>query len=38
VDARMDDMETALNGVDRGDFTEKVWILDNRKLYRPQSL
>ncbi|MDR1246223.1 MAG: CMP-binding protein [Clostridiales Family XIII bacterium] len=38
VDARMDDMETALNGVDCGNFSERVWILDNRKLYRPESL
>jgi 3'-5' exoribonuclease len=38
VDARMDDMETALSGVDRGGFSEKIRILDNRSLYRPQSL
>jgi 3'-5' exoribonuclease len=38
VDARMDDMETALNGVDRGGFSEIVRILDNRRLYRPESL
>ncbi|MDR2355568.1 MAG: HD domain-containing protein [Clostridiales Family XIII bacterium] len=38
VDARMDDMETALNGVDKGGFSEKIRILDNRSLYRPQSL
>jgi 3'-5' exoribonuclease len=38
VDARMDDMETALNGVDKGGFSERIWILDNRSLYRPQTL
>jgi 3'-5' exoribonuclease len=38
VDARMDDMETALNGVDRGGFSEKIRILDNRSLYKPQTL
>jgi 3'-5' exoribonuclease len=38
VDARMDDMETALAGVDRGGFSEIVRILDNRRLYRPESL
>ncbi|MDR2133326.1 MAG: HD domain-containing protein [Clostridiales Family XIII bacterium] len=35
VDARMDDMETALQGVDRGGFSEKIRILDNRSLYKP---
>jgi 3'-5' exoribonuclease len=38
VDARMDDMETALNGVADGDFSERVWILDNRRIYKPESL
>jgi 3'-5' exoribonuclease len=38
VDARMDDMETALNGVDKGGFSERVRVLDNRSLYRPQTL
>jgi 3'-5' exoribonuclease len=38
VDARMDDMDTALTGADGGSFTEKVWILDNRRLYKPESL
>ncbi|MDR2088582.1 MAG: HD domain-containing protein [Clostridiales Family XIII bacterium] len=36
VDARMDDMETALQGVDRGGFSERIWILDNRSLYKPE--
>jgi hypothetical protein len=34
----MDDMETALNGVDRGGFSEKIRILDNRSLYKPETL
>jgi 3'-5' exoribonuclease len=38
VDARMDDMDTALNGVGQGSFSEKVWTLDNRTLYKPESL
>jgi 3'-5' exoribonuclease len=38
VDARMDDMETALNGVDRGGFSESIRILDNRRLYKPETL
>ncbi|MDR1572880.1 MAG: HD domain-containing protein, partial [Clostridiales Family XIII bacterium] len=33
VDARMDDMETALSGVERGGFSEMVRVLDNRRLY-----
>jgi 3'-5' exoribonuclease len=38
VDARMYDMEAALRGVNQGAFSEKVWTLDNRRLYRPESL
>jgi 3'-5' exoribonuclease len=38
VDARMDDMETALRGVDGGGFSEPVRILDNRRLYKPEAL
>jgi 3'-5' exoribonuclease len=37
VDARMDDMETALTGVERGGFSERIWILDNRRLYKSES-
>lgn len=36
VDARMYDMEEALRGTEAGGFSEKVWTLDNRKLYKPQ--
>lgn len=35
VDARMYDMEEALFSTKPGEFSEKVWTLDNRKLYRP---
>ena len=34
VDARMYDMEEALMGVEPGEFSEKVWTLDNRKIYQ----
>ncbi len=35
VDARMYDMQEALNGVEPGGFSDRVWTLDNRKLYKP---
>lgn len=35
LDARMFDMEDALNGVEQGEFSDRVWILDNRRLYKP---
>lgn len=35
IDARMYDMEEALNGVEPGSFSERVWVLDNRRIYRP---
>lgn len=34
IDARMFDMEQALEGVEPGEFSERVWTLDNRKLYK----
>jgi 3'-5' exoribonuclease len=34
VDARMYDMEEALFGTKPGEFSDKVWTLDNRKLYK----
>ena len=34
IDARMFDMQDALEGVDPGAFSDKVWTLDNRKLYK----
>ncbi len=35
IDARMFDMEDALTGVEPGGFSERIWILDNRRIYRP---
>ena len=36
IDARMFDMEEALAGVEPGSFSERIWILDNRRLYKPE--
>jgi len=36
VDARMYDMEKALNKVEPSGFSERIWTLDNRKLYKPR--
>lgn len=35
LDARMYDMEKALAEIQPGDFTERIWVLNNRKLYKP---
>ncbi len=35
MDARMFDMEDALEGVEPGTFSERVRTLDNRKVYKP---
>ncbi|MBR0374557.1 MAG: HD domain-containing protein [Mogibacterium sp.] len=34
IDAKMFDMEDSLAGVEPGGFGDKVWTLDNRKLYK----
>ncbi len=34
IDARMFDMAQALEGTEPGDFSEKIWTLDNRRLYK----
>jgi len=34
VDARMFDMEEGLKGVSDGEFGDRVWPLDNRRLYK----
>ncbi len=34
IDARMYDMEDALRNVEPGQFSERVWTLDNRRLYK----
>ncbi|MBR5229564.1 MAG: HD domain-containing protein [Firmicutes bacterium] len=36
IDARLFDMQTALDGTEPGDFSDRVWTLDNRKLYKPK--
>ena len=36
IDARMYDMKEALDATSPGEFSDKVWTLDNRKLYKPQ--
>lgn len=35
IDARMFDMEDAVKGVQPGEFSDRVWTLDNRKIYKP---
>ncbi|QAT44044.1 HD domain-containing protein [Aminipila luticellarii] len=35
IDARMFDMTDALQGVQPGEFSDRVWTLDNRKIYKP---
>lgn len=34
IDARMFDFEHALEGIETGQFTDKIWLLDNRNLYK----
>lgn len=36
MDARMFDMSEALSTAAPGDFSDRVWTLDNRRLYKPQ--
>ena len=35
LDARMFDMQAALEATEPGEFSDKIWTLDNRRLYRP---
>lgn len=35
IDAKMMMMERALNGVEAGEFTQRVFALENRQLYKP---
>ena len=37
IDARMFDMQDALDKTRPGEFSERVWTLDNRRLYKPQN-
>lgn len=34
LDARMYEMFDAMNGIDIGEFSERVWALDNRQIFR----
>lgn len=35
MDARMYDMHEALEATEAGEFSDRIWTLDNRKLYKP---
>jgi 3'-5' exoribonuclease len=35
IDARMFDMNKALEPLNPGEFSDKVWLLNNRQMYRP---
>lgn len=35
IDARMYDMEEAVQGLEPGSFSDRVWTLDNRRIYKP---
>ena len=37
IDARMYDMQEALEATFPGEFSDRVWTLDNRKLYKPET-
>lgn len=34
IDARVYDMEKGLDGVEPGEFSEKIWSMENRKMYK----
>lgn len=34
IDARMFDMKKVLDGIEKGEFSDKIWLLDKRKLYK----
>lgn len=34
MDARMFDFQHSLQGIEPGEFTDKIWLLDNRNLYK----
>jgi 3'-5' exoribonuclease len=35
IDARMFDMRKAADGTNAGEFSDRIWSLDNRKVYKP---
>jgi len=36
IDAKLFDMEDALSATDPGDFSGRVWTLENRRIYKPE--
>ena len=34
IDARVFDFDNALKGINEGEFTDKIWVLDNRNIYK----
>ncbi|SMB81543.1 3'-5' exoribonuclease [Desulfonispora thiosulfatigenes DSM 11270] len=36
IDARMFDMKKNLDNINEGDFSDRVWLLHNRKIYKPK--
>ena len=38
LDARMFDMQTALEATQPGEFSDRVWTLENRRLYKPVNM
>lgn len=38
LDARMFDMQAALEATEPGGFSDRVWTLDNRRLYKPANI
>jgi len=34
IDARMYDMKKALDGIEKGSFSERLWLLHNRQIYK----
>lgn len=38
LDARMFDMQAALEATQPGEFSDRIWTLDNRKLYKPVNI
>ncbi len=37
IDARVFDFDNALKGINEGEFTDRIWVLDNRNLYKTGS-
>jgi len=37
LDARVNEIAIAMQGVQPGEFSNKIWALDNRKFYRPKT-